>query len=78
MRRPIVVLALVSAALAGCSSVKWNRYDPTTPETAAGQVAAEQARATAEAVCGPQGRVTQRDDTDGRNRADWTCERPKR
>lgn len=73
----IVVLG-AALALAGCSSLSWNPYDPTTPETAAGQAAAEQARATAEAVCGPQGRVTQRDDTDGRNRDDWKCERPKR
>jgi hypothetical protein len=61
----------------GCSTMKWNPYDPQTPDTAAGSAAAEQARSSAQTLCGPTGTVSQRDDTNGTRAGDWNCERPK-
>jgi hypothetical protein len=72
--RVLVVLSF-GAALAGCSHL--NAYDPTTPEGAAGQAAADQSRASAQTLCGPTDTVAQRDDTDGTRVADYRCERPK-
>jgi hypothetical protein len=70
-------LALVGLlALAGCGA-KLNPVDPQTPDTVAGRAAADQQRAYAESLCGPQGQVSQRDDTNGTRAGDWKCERVK-
>ena len=63
--------------LAGCSSMTFNPYDPTTPDTSAGRATADDQRSAAELRCGAGGSVTQRDDTNGTRAGDWQCERPK-
>jgi hypothetical protein len=72
-------LALASAGLvlASCSSFRLNPHDPRTPDTVAGRAQADHQRGLAETLCGPQGTVSQRDDTDGTRSSDWNCERRK-
>jgi PBP1b-binding outer membrane lipoprotein LpoB len=70
-------LLLTTLALTGCSSMTWNRYDPQTPATAEGQAQADHQRQRAQAICGAEGTVSQRDDTDGTRAGDWKCERRK-
>ena len=71
-----VVFLLAALALTSCGA-KLNPVDPQVPDTVAGRAAADQQRAYAESLCGPQGQVSQRDDTDGTRAGDWKCERVK-
>jgi putative hemolysin len=78
--RTALKLACVAAALsaAGCSSFKWDPYDPQAPETVSGRAEAAERRSAAEARCNAQGgSISQRDGTDGRSVGDWNCNLPR-
>lgn len=73
-----VLFAAATLALSGCVGITINKSRPETADTVAGRAEADQQRQAAQARCGPEGAVSQRNGTDGARAGDWTCERPKR